>query len=85
MKPYLVEAMRNLSLLYNDQQEFEKAIGLESGDPEPYYELGKIYQAKSEQNKEFIERAFFYLEKYLYLGGEKETEVKELLEKLKRK
>ena len=59
-------------------EEFKKAIELEPSDPNPYYELGKIYQAKKETKK-----AIFYYEKYLYLGGKKEAEVKELLKSLK--
>jgi tetratricopeptide (TPR) repeat protein len=64
-------------------KEFEKAIELESGDPDPYYELGRIYHAKSELNEKYVSRAIFYYEKYLYLGGEKEKEVKGLLKSLK--
>ncbi len=64
-------------------KEFKKAIKLESDDPEPYYELGNIYNKKSEQNEKYVRKAVFYYERYLYLGGEKEEEVKELLKSLK--
>lgn len=84
------KAHKFLGRLYLDKnltdkalKEFTKAIGLEPGDPEPYYEVGKIYQAKSELNEKYVEKAIFYYEKYLYLGGEKEEEVKKLLKSLK--
>ena len=64
-------------------KEFKKAIKLEPDDPEPYYELGNIYNKKSEQNEKYVRKAVFYYEKYLYLSGEKEEEVKELLKSLK--
>lgn len=52
-------------------EEFDKAMKLEPSDSEPYYELGKIYQKREE-----FEKAIFCFEKYLYLGGKKEAEVK---------
>jgi tetratricopeptide (TPR) repeat protein len=64
-------------------REFKMGLDLEPDDPEPYYEIGKIYKAKSERNKEYAEKAIYYFEKYLYLGGEKEEEVKKLLRALK--
>jgi tetratricopeptide (TPR) repeat protein len=64
-------------------KEFKKAIKLEPDDPEPYYELGNIYNKKSEHNEKYVRKAVFYYEKYLYLGGEKEEEVKVLLKPLK--
>lgn len=64
-------------------KEFKKAIELEPDDPEPYYELGKIYHAKSESNEKYVREAIFYYEKYIYLGGKEEKEVKELLKSLK--
>jgi len=45
-------------------KDFEKAVDLEPGDPRPHYELGKLYFLK--RNKE---KAVFYFDKYLYLGG----------------
>lgn len=85
-RPVAYRAHRSLGLLYlkknlkdKAKEEFEKAIELEPSDPEPYYELGKMYQAKKD-----IEKAIFYYEKYLYLGGKKEAEVKELLKSLKK-
>jgi len=84
-RPVAYRAHSSLGLLYlkknlkdKAKEEFEKAIELEPSDPEPYYELGKMYQAKKD-----IEKAIFYYEKYLYLGGKKEAEVKELLKSLK--
>jgi len=58
-------------------------LKLEPGDPEPYYEIGKIYQARSEKNEKFVRKAVECYEKYLYLGGEKEKEVRELLRSLR--
>ncbi|MBA7496814.1 Cell division coordinator CpoB [subsurface metagenome] len=84
-RPVAYRARKSLGLLYLKKnladkalKEFEQAIELEPSDPEPYYELGKMYQAKGD-----IEKAIFYYEKYLYLGGKKEVEVKELLKSLK--
>ena len=64
-------------------KEFEKAIELEPDDPEPYYEIGKIYQVKSEKDKRYIKKSIIYYQKYLYLGGEKEKEVQQILKSLK--
>ena len=58
---------------------YEKAIKLEPGYPEPYFELGKIYLNKKDYN-----RALFYLEKYIYLGG-KDNEAKKIVNELKNK
>ncbi len=66
-------------------EDFQKAIELEPSDPEPYYELGKIYQAKSEHDEKYTEKAIYYYEKYLYFGKDKEQEVKESLKMLKKK
>jgi len=66
-----------------NSKEFEKAIKLEPDDPEPYYGMGKIYYRTAKQNEKYVRKAVFYFEKYLYLGGEKEKEVRELLEFLK--
>jgi len=83
-------ARKFLGRLYLEQnspekavKEFEKAMKLEPGDPEPYYELGRIYHAKSELSEKYVRKAIFYYEKYLYFGGEKEKEVKKLLRSLK--
>jgi TPR repeat protein len=66
-------------------KEFLKAVNLEPNDPELYYELGKIYHQKSKVDKKNIGKAVFYYEKYLYLGGKEEAEVKESLKLLKKK
>ena len=60
-------------------EEFKAAIGLGPNDPELYFEVGKLYQSKKDINK-----AIFYYEKYLYLGGKEEEKVKELLRSLKK-
>jgi len=89
-RPVSFQAHKSLGRLYLDRnlpdkalKEFEKAMKLEPGDPEPYYELGRIYQAKSDLDEKHIRKAIFYYEKYLYLGGEKEKEVKRFLKSLK--
>lgn len=64
-------------------KEFEKAIELEPDDPECYYVLGKLYQKKSKRNEKYVKKSIFCYEKYLYLGGEKEEEVKQILKSLK--
>jgi tetratricopeptide (TPR) repeat protein len=60
--------------------EFKKAVYLVESDPEPYFEIGNIHLDRRE-----FEQAVLYLEKYLYFGGEREEEAKELLASLKRK
>ena len=89
-RPVSFRARKSLGQLYVAKnlpekalKEFKKAIKLEPDDPEPYYELGNIYNKKSEQNEKYVRKAVFYYERYLYLGGEKEEEVKELLKPLK--
>ncbi|MFB0565289.1 MAG: tetratricopeptide repeat protein [Candidatus Aminicenantaceae bacterium] len=91
-KPIAFRAYKSLGGLYLERnypekalEAFKKAIELESNDPEPYYEAGKIYQAKSAQDKEYMAKAISYLEKYLFLGGKKEEEVKDLLKRIKEK
>ncbi len=59
-------------------EHFEKAVEIEPGKPELYYEIGKIYL--DQQN---IEKAIYSFERYLYLGGKKEKKVKEILESIK--
>ncbi|NIO49752.1 MAG: tetratricopeptide repeat protein [Candidatus Aminicenantes bacterium] len=91
-KPVSFRAHKSLGRLYLERNrpdkaldDFQRAIELEPSDPELYYELGKIYQAKSEHDKKYIEKAIYYYEKYIYFGKDKEQEVKELLKKLKKK
>lgn len=90
-RPIAFRSHKALGKLYLNQnlsdkalKEFKKAIGLEPSDPEPYYEIGKIYHAKSVQNEIYVRQAIYYYEKYMRLGKEKEAEVKELLKSLKR-
>ncbi len=89
-RPVSFRAHKSLGRLYIKKnlpekalKEFKKCIKLEPDDPEPYYELGNIYNKKSEQNEKYVRNAVFYYEEYLYLGGEMEEEVKELLKSLK--
>mgnify|MGYP001041897567 CR=1 FL=1 len=81
------QAHKSLGRLYLERnfldkagEELEEAIKIEEGDQESLYSLGKIYQAKNDKKK-----AIFYFEKYLYLGGKEEAEVKEILKQLKKK
>lgn len=80
---YLGELYLEKGLSDKAIKEFQKAIELEPDDPEPYYGIGKIYYKKAKQNAKYVRETIFYFEKYLYLGGEKEKEVKELLKGLK--
>jgi tetratricopeptide (TPR) repeat protein len=91
-RPVSFRAHKSLARLYLDKNlpedaldEFLKALELEPNDPELHFEIGKIYQAKSELDKSYIKEAIFYYERYLYFGGTKETEVKEILRSLKKK
>ena len=60
-------------------EEFKRAVSLEPGDPESYYEIGKIYQAQKK-----IQEAIRYYKRYLYLGGKREQKVKDIIEKLEK-
>ncbi|MDH5385504.1 MAG: tetratricopeptide repeat protein [Candidatus Aminicenantes bacterium] len=89
-RPIAFRAHKSLGRLYFERnlkdkalKEFERALKLEPEDPEPYYEIGKIYEEKSEHDEKYLRKAISSYEKYLYLGGEKEAEVKEILKSLK--
>lgn len=91
-RPISFRAHKSLANLYLEKNlpdkallHFETAIELEPSDPEPYYEVGKIFQAQSEVDEKCIEKAIFYYEKYLYLGGPKEEEVNKLIKTLRKK
>jgi len=91
-RPVSFRAHKSLGRLYIEKnlleealRHFKKAAELEPSDPEPYYEIGKIFQAQSEQDEKLIEKAISYYERYLYLGGKEEEEVNERLTKLKEK
>jgi len=91
-RPVSFKAHKSLGRLYIEQnlvdkalEEFLKAVDLEPNDPDSYLELGKIYQQKSKINRKYVEKAILYYEKYLYLGGREEAEVKESLRTLKKK
>jgi tetratricopeptide (TPR) repeat protein len=73
-RPIAFEAHKSLGLLYVDQEkkaqaleQFKRAVDLEPSDPEPYYEIGRIYLELGDEK-----RAQFYLDKYIYLGGSEE-------------
>lgn len=90
--PVSFKAHKSLGRLHIEQNlvdkalsQFLEAVELEPEDPESYYELGKIYHQKSEIDKKNVEKAISYYEKYLYLGGKEETEVKESLKALRKK
>jgi len=59
-------------------EHFEKAVEIEPGKPELYYEIGKIYLDQKNTKK-----AIYSFERYLYLGGKEEKKVKEILESIK--
>jgi len=59
-------------------EHFEKAVEIEPGKPDLYYEIGKIYLEQKNTKK-----AIYSFERYLYLGGKEEKEVKEILESIK--
>lgn len=91
-RPVSFKAHKSLGWLYINQNlvdkaltEFLKAVELEPEDPESYYELGKIYHQKSKIDKKNVKKAIFYYERYLYLGGREEAEVKESLKELNKK
>jgi tetratricopeptide (TPR) repeat protein len=91
-RPVSYRAFKSLGSLYLERnlqdkalKEFKKALELEPDDPEPLYEIGKIYHAKSERNEKYFRMAVDCYRRYLYLGGEKEDEVKELLKSLKQR
>lgn len=86
-RPVSFGAHKSLGILYLRQnlhekalEEFKNAIALEPADPEPYYEIGKIYKDQKKATD-----AIEYFKKYLYRGGKKEQEVKEILNKLKKR
>lgn len=75
----------SLGLLYVNQkkwdkalEQFQMALELDTDRAELHYELGKVYLEKND-----IEKAKKHFEEYLYLGGEKDKDVQELLEKIK--
>jgi tetratricopeptide (TPR) repeat protein len=59
-------------------EEFKEAAGLVPHEPDLYYEMGRIYMRLRER-----ERAVACFEKYLNLGGKKESEVRGYLRVLK--
>ncbi|MBA7662826.1 Beta-barrel assembly-enhancing protease [subsurface metagenome] len=59
-------------------EHFEKAVEIEPGKPELYYEIGKICL-----NQKNTKKAIYSFERYLYLGGKEEKKVKEILESIK--
>jgi tetratricopeptide (TPR) repeat protein len=90
-RPVAFRAHKSLGRLYLERnlkekalKEFEKALKLEPEDPEPYYEIGKIYEEKSKYEEKYFRKAVSYYKRYLYLGGEEEAEVKERLKSLKK-
>jgi len=75
----------SLGQIYVNQKKWDKALEqflmaleLDADHSELHYELGKIYF-----ENEDVTRAKTHFEKYLYLGGEKDQEVQEFLNKIK--
>lgn len=77
----------SLGQMYLDQnltekasEEFNSAILLKPNDPLPYLKMAQIFEIQGETRK-----ANYYLEKYLYSGGERTDEVKKLIDSLKKR
>lgn len=75
----------SLGFMYRNQkkwdkalEQFQMALELDADRAELHYELGKVYLEKNDN-----EKAKKHFEEYLYLGGEKEKDVQELLDKIK--
>jgi tetratricopeptide (TPR) repeat protein len=86
-KPVSPRAHIDLGSLYLEQDlidkaiiEFKEACALDPHNPKPFYKLGKISQRIGDK-----EKAMYYYEKYLYLGGKEEEEVKKILKSLRKK
>jgi tetratricopeptide (TPR) repeat protein len=71
---------KNQKMLEKALEHFQLALELEPNRSELHYEIGKIHQERDN-----IPEAKKSFEKYLYYGGAKEQEVRELLETLKTK
>jgi Flp pilus assembly protein TadD len=86
-RPVSFQAHVSLAEMYKKQgrfeeamKDFEEAVDLAPADPEPYYELGKLSFLIGDK-----EKAVFYFDKYLYLGGKEEAKVKNILKSLREK
>ena len=85
-KPISHRAHMYLGMLYRKQDLIDKSLGhyenaaaIEPENPEPYLDLGKIYQMKGDE-----EKALEFYEKYLYLGGKDVEETQKLIDSLKK-
>lgn len=86
-KPVAYRALIALGSLYETKglikdaiKEYDRAVKREPDNPEAYFELGRIYfDMKS------WEKARFYLEKHINLGGHNQEKAKQLLNSLKHK
>lgn len=86
-KPVAYRALIALGSLYETKgfikdaiKEYDRAVKREPDNPEAYFELGRIYfDTKS------WEKARFYLEKHINLGGHNQEKAKQLLKSLKYK
>jgi tetratricopeptide (TPR) repeat protein len=86
-RPISFETHKALGFLYLEKKNnadalasFKRAMELDPSDSEPYFEVGRIQMELGN-----FQEAVTYLERYLYLGGQKEKEVKEMLDKIKRR
>ena len=70
---------RKQDLIEKSLEHYEKAVALEPRNPDPYLDLGKIYQKNGDK-----EKALECYEKYLYQGGRNIKETQELIESLKK-
>jgi tetratricopeptide (TPR) repeat protein len=59
-------------------KEYQEAVKIEPNNPEAYFELGRIYFDSKD-----LEKARFYLEKHISLGGKNQERAKKLLDSLK--
>ncbi|MGD9345668.1 MAG: tetratricopeptide repeat protein [Candidatus Aminicenantes bacterium] len=86
-KPISHRAHTYLGLLYRKQdliekslEHYEKAVALEPKNPEPYLDLGEIYQVSG--NKEMALECY---QNYLYYGGREVQKAQKLIDELKKR
>lgn len=65
-------------LMEDARREYEQAVEIAPTDPEAYFDLGRLHFER--QSKE---RAIFYLQKHIDLGGHNQEKAKEMLKILK--
>jgi len=85
-KPVAYRAHVSLGSLYEANgfvekavKEYERAVQREPNNPEAYFDLGRIYFEKNVR-----EKAKYYLEKHIELGGNSQKEAQEMLNSFKK-